>query len=62
MIGPVSGSENAYEAIGIESPGLSSAPAIALYLAKMIAQSHSLEAKRVFIPYPCPMRKEKRLL
>lgn len=54
MIGPVSGSENAYEAIGIESPGLSSAPAIALYLAEMIAQSHSLEAKRVFIPYPCP--------
>ena len=38
MVGPVSGCKNAYEAVGIESPGLSSAPAIAADLCRMIAE------------------------
>ena len=42
VIGPVKGCENAYETVGIESPGLSSAPAIAEMLGSMIAEEQGL--------------------
>ena len=45
VVGPVSGCDNAYEAVGIESPGLSSAPAIAADLCRMIAGEMGLERK-----------------
>ena len=38
VVGPVSGCKNAYEAVGIESPGLSSAPAVAADLCRNIAE------------------------
>ena len=38
VVGPVSGCKNAYEAVGIESPGLSSAPAVAADLCRKIAE------------------------
>ena len=50
-IGAVDGAENAYEAVGIESPGLSAAPAIARDLAQMIAADFGLERKTK-VPYP----------
>ena len=56
IVGAVSGAYGAYEAIGIESPGLSSAPAIAVYLAEMIAGDHSLTKKTEVIPYTPPLR------
>ena len=43
-----------YEAIGIESPGLSSAPAIAQDLASAIAEDLHLERKETRVP--CPVR------
>ena len=43
-----------YEAIGIESPGLSSAPAIAQDLSGMIADHLKLSQKKVWIPYKVP--------
>ena len=52
MIGPVSGALSAFEAIGIESPGLSSAPAIALDLASMISDHLSLRKKESFTSLP----------
>jgi len=56
IIGAVSGAENAYEASGIESPGLSAAPAIAEYLGKMIAEAEGLEEKNEWKP---PVSREK---
>ena len=50
MIGPVKGCEHAYEAIGIESPGLSSAPAIAEDLSALIAEDLSLKRKDQIVP------------
>ena len=38
VVGPVSGCKNAYEAVGIESPGLSSAPAVAADLCRKIVE------------------------
>ena len=50
VIGPVSGAPGAFEAVGIESPGLSSAPAIAVDLAAMVAESMSLRKKESVVP------------
>ena len=50
MVGPVPGCAGAFEAMGIESPGLSSAPAIALELCGMVAEHLSLEAKDRIVP------------
>ena len=44
-IGPVAGAEGAFEAIGIESPGLSSAPAVAESLSLCIADYLKLQKK-----------------
>ena len=54
LIGRVSGCPDCYEAIGIESPGLSSAPAIARHLSTMIAEDLSLSRKEDIEPYPLP--------
>ena len=50
LVGPVSGAPGAFEAIGIESPGLSSAPAIGADLASMVAASMSLSKKETVVP------------
>lgn len=55
-VGPVSGAPGAFEAIGIESPGLSSAPAIGADLASMVAESMSLSKKEKIIPPRKPMK------
>ena len=52
IVGAVEGAKGAYEAVGIESPGLSSAPAIGLYLAEMIADNFELKKKKKRIPAP----------
>ena len=54
IIGAVEGCPNAYEAVGIESPGLSSAPAIAQALSGQIAREQRLIPKKVLIPYQKP--------
>jgi len=50
IIGAVSGRANAYETVGIESPGLSSAPAIAEMLGRQIAREQSLAPKTDYKP------------
>ena len=45
IIGAVAGRTNAYETVGIESPGLSSAPAIAEMLGEQIAREQGLTKK-----------------
>ncbi len=51
IIGPVHGApEGAFEALGIESPGLSAAPAIGEELGDLAAASLSLEKKDRFLP------------
>ncbi len=50
VIGEVPGSPLCFEAAGIESPGLSSAPAIGDTLARMIAERMELAAREDFIP------------
>lgn len=52
VIGPVAGCDNAWEAIGIESPGLTAAPAIGEELGKAIAMNFHLEPKTVWKPLP----------
>ena len=52
VVGPVSGAPGAFEAIGIESPGLSSAPAIAEDLSDLVAEAMSLQRKESIVP-PC---------
>ena len=52
IVGAVEDVNGAYEAIGIESPGLSSAPAIGQYLAEMIADNYQLKKKASRIPPP----------
>lgn len=54
IVGPCPSCENYFEAIGIESPGLSSAPAIGSSLAEMIAASMKLNKKQDIVP--CPSR------
>ena len=56
VIGSVPGCPGAYEAIGIESPGLSSAPAIAEDLAAEIARDLGLTRKEELVPYVKPPR------
>ena len=56
LIGPVSGAPNAFEAIGIESPGLSSAPAVAEYLSSLVAESMSLVKKSSVLPPRQPLK------
>ena len=55
VIGRTEGAVNAYEAVGIESPGLSAAPAIAVYLADMISGDLRLNRKEEFLP-PLPIK------
>ena len=50
VIGAVKGAENAYETVGIESPGLSAAPAVAEYLGEIIAREQGLTAKAQWLP------------
>ena len=52
LIGPVPGCENAWEAIGIESPGLSAAPAIGEELGRRIAAELNLTQKDEILPPP----------
>lgn len=54
IIGPVAGCPGAYETVGIESPGLSSAPAIGKYLAGLIEKDYRLSPKTDIIPYSKP--------
>lgn len=54
VVGPCDDCNGCFEAIGIESPGLSSAPAIGLDLAGMIADYLSLSRKEKIVPYPVP--------
>ena len=48
ILGEAEGAENFFNAAGIESPGLSSAPAIGVYLAKLIAEKLGLSKKSDF--------------
>ncbi len=52
VIGAVEGAEGAYETVGVESPGLSAAPAIAEMLVKQIADDNKLEEKPEWKPAP----------
>ena len=52
VIGAVKGRKNAYETVGIESPGLSAAPAIAEMLGKQIAEEQNLVLKKDYKPAP----------
>ena len=54
IVGPCDGCPGYFEAIGIESPGLSSAPAIGLDLAGMIADHLRLTRKASLVPYAVP--------
>ena len=54
VIGPVEDCPGAYEAVGIESPGLSSAPAIARALAGQISEDLSLSPKQDIVPLQKP--------
>ena len=55
-VGPVSGVADAFEAVGIESPGLSSAPSIGAELAAAVAESMSLKRKDALVPPRKPRR------
>ena len=52
IIGAVKGCKNAYETVGIESPGLSAAPAIAEILVAQIAAEQGLKKKAQWLPAP----------
>ena len=54
MIGPVPGADGAFEAIGIESPGLSSAPAVASALSAEIVSYLDLKKKKKTVSYSLP--------
>ena len=56
VVGPCDDVPGYFEAIGIESPGLSSAPAIGSELSGMIAGSMGLSRKQKAVPYPLPAR------
>ncbi len=56
IVGAVSGAPGIFEAVGIESPGLSSAPAIAEDLAAMVSEYLSLTFKERIIS--CPSREK----
>lgn len=48
ILGEADGAEGFFDAAGIESPGLSSAPAIGKYLAEALAKKAGAEKKKVF--------------
>ena len=52
VIGAVEGNPGAYETVGVESPGLSAAPAIAEYLVDMIEKAEGLTKKAEWKPAP----------
>lgn len=52
VIGAVKGMPGAYETVGIESPGLSAAPAIAQYLVEQIVRENGLAEKAEWKPAP----------
>lgn len=52
VIGSVGGQENAYETVGIESPGLSAAPAVGEMLGRQIADEQGLSMKSTIVPAP----------
>ena len=52
VIGAVKGAENAYETVGVESPGLSAAPAIGEMLGNLIAQEQGYAPKAEIVPAP----------
>ena len=54
IVGQCQDCKGYFEAVGIESPGLSSAPAIGLDLAQEVADWLGLEKKKIIIP--CPER------
>ncbi len=54
LVGAVEGCPGAYEAAGIESPGLSSAPAIGKALAARIGEDACLKRKDRTVPYAKP--------
>ena len=56
IVGAVAGCSGAYEAVGIESPGLSSAPAIARALAGQISREQGLEPKESIVPFHKPAK------
>ena len=56
VVGPCKGVPGFFEAVGIESPGLSSAPAIGLDLARMIASHMDLKRKETIRALPLPPR------
>lgn len=56
IVGRVAGAKGAYEAVGIESPGLSAAPAIARRLCREIVEDAGLVKKKEWRP---PMAHEK---
>lgn len=66
IIGECADSEGFYDAAGIESPGLSSAPAIGVFLAKAVADRAGAKAKegwngyRTGIPRVAQLSKEER--
>ena len=49
VIGAVEGVPGLYEAVGVESPGLSSAPAIAEYLGDLISRTEHIEGKSMWL-------------
>lgn len=52
VIGAVEGAPGAYETVGVESPGLTSAPAIAEMLVEQIAGENGLKEKQEWRPAP----------
>ncbi|MBR2812684.1 MAG: NAD(P)/FAD-dependent oxidoreductase [Solobacterium sp.] len=54
VVGPCEGCPGCFEAIGIESPGLSSAPAIGTELSGMIVSFLNLSPKPETVAYPLP--------
>ncbi|MEG0049971.1 MAG: NAD(P)/FAD-dependent oxidoreductase [Clostridia bacterium] len=66
IIGATEGVKGAYETVGIESPGLSAAPAIAKMLVAQIAEENGLTEKAEWLPAPkrekpfCGMTTEER--
>lgn len=54
IVGKVAGAEGAYEAVGIESPGLTAAPAIAEMLCQLMVQEQKFKKKAHWKPFPKP--------
>lgn len=53
-VGRTEGCPGAYEAVGIESPGLSAAPAVGRFLTEMIASDRNLIPKPEVVPFVRP--------